>query len=308
MSIAVGRSTFLSAMLALCGAVAWTPVEAQPNESEEPLSAEEREGAAQWAAAMQTMIRGPESIELRDQGRLQLPDGFGFVPLEGATTLMQLMGNGVDDRLIGLVFPLADESQYFVSLEYEESGYIKDDEAREWDAEALLQSLKDGTEAANEERESRGFDPLMVTRWVAPPAYDAAAHRLVWSAEAVTKNAPDPDPTINLNTYVLGREGYVSANLITTASTVDADRRDAAPLLQAMAFNTGKRYEDFNESTDKVAAYGLTALIGGLAAKKLGLLAVAAAFLVKFAKIIIIGVVAVGAAVRKFFSGGAAAR
>ena len=82
---------------------------------------------------------------------------------------MRLMGNQTDGRFIGLVFPLSDAGQYFITLDYEDSGYIKDDEAKDWDADELLQSLKDGTEAGNEEREKLGIDPIKVTRWVEPP-------------------------------------------------------------------------------------------------------------------------------------------
>ena len=45
-------------------------------------------------------------------------------------------------------------------------------------------------------------------------------------------------------------------------------------LLADLDYNSGKRYEDFNASTDHIAEYGLAALIGGIAAKKLGLNAV----------------------------------
>jgi uncharacterized membrane-anchored protein len=262
---------------------------------------EQEQAAREWQAAMGAMVSGPQSIALIEQGKLALPEGFGFVPTAEATKLMQLMGNRVDERFIGLVFPLAEEASYFVSLDYEGSGYIEDDEAADWDADGLLKSLKDGTEAGNAERRRRGFDELTVTRWVEPPAYDGSAHRLVWSAEAVVKDRADPDPTINYNTYVLGREGYFSANLITTASTVADDRRTAKPLLQAVSFNDGKRYQDFNSSTDKVAAYGLTALVAGVAAKKLGLIAVAAAFFAKFAKLILVGAAGLAGGARAFF-------
>jgi uncharacterized membrane-anchored protein len=40
---------------------------------------------------------------------------------------------------------MGEELRYFVSLSYEPSGYIKDGEAADWDADALLQGLKDGT-------------------------------------------------------------------------------------------------------------------------------------------------------------------
>jgi uncharacterized membrane-anchored protein len=292
----------LTAMFAFAGA------SAQPADSGDAAATPaEQENAAAWRAAIAAMVPGPNSVTLREQATLTLPEGFGFVPAKEGADVMKVMGNGTDNRFLGLVLPLQKDSKFFVSVEYESAGYIKDDEAKEWDAAGLLQTLKDGTEAANAERERRGIDPIKVTRWVEPPAYDSATHRLVWSAEATLKNGADPDPTINYNTYVLGREGYVSANLITTASTVETDRREAAPLLSAFVFNGGKRYEDFNSSTDKIAAYGLTALIGGIAAKKLGLLALGAAFFVKFAKIIIVGVVAVGAAARKFFGGKTAA-
>ena len=126
---------------------------------------------------------------------------------------------------------------------------------------------------------------------------------LVWSAEARDKSGQDADPVVNYNTYVLGREGYVPLNLITNSSSVEADKPAAHELLAAVKFADGKRYGDFNSSTDKVATYGLAALVGGLAAKKLGLLAAAGVFIAKFAKLIIVGVAAAGGAVAKFFKG-----
>src|SRR5262245_21102501 len=106
-------------------------------QTDEPRTPEQQQAAEDWAAAMGAMVRGPQAVALIEKGQLALPDGFGFVPKAEATTLMELMGNRVDDRFIGLVFPLAEEASYFVSLDYEDSGYIKDDEAAEWDADGL---------------------------------------------------------------------------------------------------------------------------------------------------------------------------
>ena len=254
-----------------------------------------------WDAAMEAMVVGPGHVPFKDQAQFSVPEGFGFVPLAQAKPLMEKMGNQTDERFIGLIFPLSEDDQWFVSVDYEESGYVKDDDAKNWDSDELLESLKDGTEAGNERRESMGIAPIEVTRWVETPAYDVGTHRLVWSAEAREKGGNDPDPTINYNTYVLGREGYISMNLITSASTVEQDKPAARQLLAAVNFVDGKRYTDFNESTDKVAAYGLAALVGGVAAKKLGLIAAAVAFFAKFAKVILIGLVALGGGVMKLF-------
>jgi uncharacterized membrane-anchored protein len=108
---------------------------------------------------------------------------------------------------------------------------------------------------------------------------------------------------VSYNTYVLGREGYVSLNLVTSAAAVDAHKPAARELLAAVQFNNGKRYQEFDSSTDAVAAYGLAAVVGGVAAKKLGLLAVAGAFFAKFAKVIALALAGAGAAVARFRRG-----
>jgi uncharacterized membrane-anchored protein len=260
-------------------------------------------GNAVWQAAVAAMVRGPNTVQLKDQAQLALPEGYGFVPPKEGAAVMEMMGNQTDERFIGLIFPESEESNWFVTIDYEPSGYIKDDDAKEWDADELLQNLKDGTEAANEHRRDIGVSEIEVTRWVEKPAYDAQTHRLVWSAEAREKSGQDNDPVVNYNTYVLGRQGYVSLNLITSSSTVEADKPAAHQLLGAVDFNEGKRYADFDSSTDQVAAYGLAALVGGMAAKKLGLLAAAGVFIAKFAKVILVGVAALGGAAVKFFKG-----
>ena len=91
--------------------------------------------------------------------------------------------------------------------------------------------------------------------------------------------------------------------MISARSKIVANKPAAQALLAALHFNLGKRYEDFNASTDNVAAYGLAALVGGLAVKKLGLLAVAAAFFAKFAKLAILAFFGILAAVKKLVFG-----
>jgi uncharacterized membrane-anchored protein len=268
--------------------------------------ARQQEAQTVREAIAKAIIRGPAQVPLRDQAELQLPEHFGFIPQEEAAEAMRLMGNRTGTEFVGMIVPLPREgggsnASWFVTLQYDPAGFIKDDDAQHWDSSKLLQTLQDGTEAANADRERLGIPPIAVTRWVQSPSYESGSHRLVWSAEAKRKDGSDTDPTINYNTYVLGREGYVSLNLITTAATVDRDRQAAGELLSGVDFKSGKRYGDFNSSTDKVAAYGLAALIAGVAIKKLGLLALFAATIAKFAKIIAIAVAAFGAGIVRWF-------
>ena len=259
---------------------------------------------AQFQAAMEAARsvaqKGPTEVKLIDQAKLNLPEGFVYIPAAQAQAILRAMGNRVGNNIIGMIFPSGDgNANWFMVASYEDAGYIKDDDAKDWNADDLLKSIKAGTDSANEDRRERGIPESEIIGWVEKPTYDAANRRLVWSLASKTKGAAaTAEQTVNYNTYALGRNGYISMNLVTDLSTVENEKPIARKLLAALEFDDGKRYADFNSSTDKVAEYGLAALVAGVAAKKLGLLAVIAAFFLKFAKIAIIGggVVLAGAA------------
>ena len=258
-----------------------------------------------WTEAKAAAKAGPTDITIAGQATLHLPAGRVFIPQPQAGKLLRAMGNpGEHSELSGVIFP-AGEEQWFATLRYIASGYVKDGDAKEWKADDLLASYKEGTESANDERKKMGVAPLEITGWAEVPAYEATTHRLVWAMSSKEKGAPaDAQQGVNYNTYALGREGYLSLNFVTALKDLPAEKPDAKALLGALEFDSGKRYEDFNESTDHVAEYGLAALVLGVGAKKLGLLAVAFAFLAKFAKVIFIAVIAFGAVFRKFFKRG----
>lgn len=261
---------------------------------------QEAEFKAASEAAHQARTQGPADIALKDQAVLKLPAGMSFIPQPAAGRLMQAMGNTGDERLLGLVAPA--DGDWLVVARYEASGYIKDDDAKDWDVDELFKTLHDGTEEANKLRRERGIPELEVLGWVEKPHYDAAAHRLVWSMAARTKGeADEAGQSVNYNTYALGREGYISLNLITARQRVEQDKPYAHDLLASLQFKDGKRYADFDSKTDHVAEYGLAALVAGVAAKKLGFFALAAAFVVKFAKVILLAVAGFGATVARFF-------
>jgi uncharacterized membrane-anchored protein len=117
------------------------------------------------------------------------------------------------------------------------------------------------------------------------------------------KNNPNSILGVNYNTYSLGREGYFTLNLLTRADILAGQKVHSRTLLAALEYNKGKDYGDFNASTDHVAAYGITALVAGVAAKKLGLFALIGVFLAKGAKILILAAGAALFALRRLFTG-----
>ena len=263
--------------------------ETQTEGGADPREALRREFEAASREMNAARQMGPKDIPFLDQAVLHLPGGFAFVPNPAAGRFMAAVGNRVDDDFLGLILP-EEESDWIASVAFEKSGYIKDDDAKNWNVDEMLKNLKEEVEEMNRMRASRGIPELEVLGWAESPDYDTAEHRLVWSLIVNNKGAPADQPqSVNYNTHALGREGYVSLNLVTTRDEVEKRKPIAHALLGALEFNQGKRYEDFDASTDRTAEYGLAALVGGaIVAKKLGLFALAGVFLAKFGKIIAI--------------------
>ena len=292
-SIFVAARRRLAATLIILAGLAAGIAHAQNTAPTEASREAERQAA--WKAGVQAGTKGPAEIKLHDQAVLAVPPNDFFIPKAEAARIMRALGNTINEETFdGIVIGTRASDDWIVVVRYIKEGYIKDDEAKDWNADELLQNLKEGTEEANKDRAARGFAELEVLGWVEKPTYDAATHRLVWSLLSKHKGEPDTAlKGINYNTYALGREGYFSLNLLTNSQRIDADKPAAHTLLAALTYNNGKRYEDFNSATDHIAAYGIAALVGGIAAKKLGLIAIAGAFALKFAKIIGLGIAAV---------------
>ncbi|MDN3919664.1 DUF2167 domain-containing protein [Roseateles violae] len=266
------------------------------------MSPDERK--AVFEEADKAAVHGPKDIALAQQAVLHLPAGRIFVPQPQAARVVLAMGNpGEFKTLQGLVFPESDTDKgWFAVVEYHPSGYIKDDDAKNWNADEMLQSFREGTEAQNAERKKVGVTEMEIVGWAEKPAYEAATHRLVWAIGLRDKGAPaEADQGVNYNTYALGREGYLSLNLVTDLKDLGSHKGEAQTLLGALELDAGKRYGDFNASTDHVAEYGVAALVLGVGAKKLGLLAVVFAFVAKFAKVIFLALAGFGAVFARLF-------
>ncbi len=225
------------------------------------------------AMASLPLKHGPERLSLPHGVEVNLPSGYRFLGQPHAGELMTKMGNLHNEDLLGLVLSENANEGYLVTLRYEEEGFVKDDE--KLDAKEILDAIRDGEEEYNQERQKLGFEPIHADRWMEEPRYDKAQHHLVWGLVVSDKNGS----SVNFDTRILGRKGYVSVNLVTDPSTLAADRPHGVDILRATTFTAGNRYEDFDKSKDQVAEYGLTGLVLGGAgvglakAAKIGLLA-----------------------------------
>lgn len=246
-------------------------------------------------------IPGPKKIDLGHDLSVDVPAEHVFLEKEDARRLLESMGNVGGDDIVGVAAPA--EGSWIAILSYVEDGHVKDDDAKDLDADDMLKDIKEGTEEANKVRAERGFKAMHVDGWTSPPRYDAARHELVWGI----KGSADDGVSINEYTRILGRKGYVAVNVIDDPEHIQAAKQQAAAVLSGTRFNPGARYEDFDAKTDKVAEYGLAALVAagaGAAALKAGLFAKLGAklvFLLLAAKKAIVPLLLVaGAGIKKF--------
>ncbi|MEI9937602.1 MAG: DUF2167 domain-containing protein [Pseudomonadota bacterium] len=250
-------------------------------------------------------VRGPNRVTLGHELTLDLPDGFFFLEKKDADEMMRRMGNQDDPSLLGVV--LKPEASWLVTLSFDAEGYVKDEEGEKLDADAILKAITEGTDEGNKYRTEHGFKPLHVDGWSESPHYDRKTHHLIWGVRA-----SDADGTsINFNTRILGRHGYASLNLIDAPEKLAQSKLEAASLLDVTHFDPGARYEDFNEKSDKVAEYGLAALVAGgagaaaLKLAKVGLLAKFGgkilALLIAGKKALVAAFIALGAWLKRLF-------
>ena len=252
-----------------------------------------------WDEAMAVAKAGPIDVPLADQAVLHLPAAEVYVPQPQADKLLASFGNPVaDPEMLGVILPRDPRATWAMPVRFHKSGFIKDDDARTWDADAMLSSLRHGTEEQNKAREKAGMPGLEVTGWSQPPRYDAARQRLVWAMTAsVAGAAPDAPQHVNYNTFALGRQGYFSLDMLAALADLPALVPVADRQIAALEYNSGKRYADFDPKVDRVAGYGLVGLVVGAADHKDSVVAQAVAFARRYAAPIIAALAVLGALV-----------
>jgi uncharacterized membrane-anchored protein len=233
------------------------------------------------------------------QVKLMLGKDYYFLPASDAKrVLTEGWGNPPDavTNVLGMVFPAGKsflDETWGAVITFEATGYVTDDDAKSADYDSVLTQSRDSETQLNEERRKAGFAGQHIVGWAQPPSYDSGRHTLVWAREI--KFDGEPVNTLNYDLRLLGRRGVLSLNMIAGMPQLGSVRSAATSFGQAVSFEQGARYADFDDSVDEKAGYGLAGLVatgvGVAAAKKLGLLAI----LLGFGKKFIILILAVGA-------------
>lgn len=270
-----------------------SPAEAPPAVGELPqegADAEESEDES-FLASIDWMMSGKGALGSRAE--IEIPAGYRFTGGPGTIRMMEAYGNLTSGEELGFLAP--ENLDWFAVFEFSDVGYVKDDDKDSLDAEAILEQMKEGQKAANEEMERRGMSTLEVIGWHTKPFYNPQTNNLEW---AIRLRSSDGGEMINYKTKLLGRRGVMDVVLVCDESQMSAVLPDYQKLLTGYRFKADEAYGAFKKG-DKIAEYGLTGLILGgglLVAAKSGLLA-------KFWKPIAGVLFVVGAFIKRLITG-----
>jgi len=185
------------------------------------------------------------------------------------------------------------------SSAFSEDGYVKDDDAAKIDYGELLASIQKATREANPERAKAGYAQVELVGWAELRPNDSVAHKLYWAKDL--KFTDDSAHTLNYNIRVW-------AGAVSSCSTPWHRWIGSSPsggtwrkVIGFVEFSGGHRYADFIPGSDKVAEYGIAALIAGGLAAKAGLFKVLLGALIALKKFIVLGLVAAAAFLRRLF-------
>ena len=249
------------------------------------------DGAARAKAFVDSLhFRSGEIAVPEAKAHFRLGAEFRYLDKPDARRVLEeFWHNPPDDSVLGLVVPTAtpldSDRSWAVVVTYDDEGYVSDEDAAKTDYDALLKDMKQGTAEENVERKKAGYETVDLVGWAVPPRYDSANKKLYWAKELAFEGGDQH--TLNYDIRVLGRHGYVSLNAVSGMSELETVRAGMQQLLPMAEFDSGARYADYDSSTDKLAGYGIAALIGGGIAAKSGLLAKLGVLLLGLKKLLV---------------------
>lgn len=230
---------------------------------------------------------------------INVPPGYKFLDSTETRYLLEdIWGNLKGQTALGMLVPAKEQAvvaSYVFLVSYEEMGFVKDDDAAKIDYDDLLIQMKEDISASNKERKEQGVENMNLVGWAAKPLYDEEQHVLYWAKELQIEGTEEH--TLNYDIRVLGRKGVLVIQAVAGMNELANVEQNIDPLLTAVTFEKGSRYTDFNESTDNVAAWTIGGLVAGKVLAKVGFFG----FILKFLKIIILGIVSLGGAAFQYF-------
>jgi uncharacterized membrane-anchored protein len=218
-------------------------------------------------------------------------------PEDARKVIVDIWGNPPSrGDTLGMIFPAdvepAQPGGWAVVLTYKEDGYVKDNDAAKINYNDLLKQMQEAVQRENETRVKQNFPKVELVGWAAAPRYDQQTHKLYWAKEFDFGGGSIH--TLNYDVRVLGRKGVLAINAVASMSQLTEIQERMPEIISMVNFLPGSLYADYQQGNDKVAAYGLAALVLGGVAAKAGLFKGLIALILVGKKFIILAAIAAG--------------
>jgi uncharacterized membrane-anchored protein len=232
-------------------------------------------------------------------GRFLVPSGANMVQSSEAQRFDEIINGTTSSDSEGVVI-FKGRTLY---LSYDDSGFVTVDDWKDIDATKLLSGMRDSTERSNDERAKNGVSPIHVDGWVQPPTLDRRRKSVRW---VTGLHDEQQKHFVNAVALQLGRHGFERFTLVSRGDDPAGDRALLASLVNDYRFDSGARFQDYVKG-DKLAGYGIAALVGtaaGATLLKTGAFAAVLLLLKKFIIVIIALGVGLFGWLRKTLAGG----
>ena len=140
-------------------------------------------------------LKGSATANIGSLAEIRMSEGYMFANGNDTRRLLEAMQNLTSGSELGLVG--TEDLGYFVVFEFDNIGYVKDEEKDKLDADAILNQLKKDTEQGNQERQKRGWPAMNVVGWAVPPYYNSETNNLEWAVKFADSNGVE---SVNFNT------------------------------------------------------------------------------------------------------------
>lgn len=290
------KHSFIPQVVLLAWLAVFSPLNAQ-QPTEQEAQAEEKK----LLDAMEKIGWVREGTgDLGGVAKVAIPKGYRFTPGSGASRVLELFGNLPMASASGML--TTEGFGPWIIFSYDDSGHVKDDEKNKINADELLERRREGLAESNQVRKERGIHELEILGWAMPPRFNDTTKTLEWAMRIQSVGGKGGE-SVNYETRLLGREGSMKVQLVCGPEEFQPLLAEFQKVMGGFSYIDGQRYAEFREG-DKVAKYGLTALIAGtgvFAATKMGLFGKLSLLFAKMGKGVILVIAAGLAGLKKLF-------
>jgi uncharacterized membrane-anchored protein len=231
--------------------------ETQPADDDGAAAPGDDAAGSDLEAQLPAHITGPQLVDLGHDTEIDLPAGAILFEHDVAKQIVEKDG-GDGEAVSAIILPADATQTWFVKIDYDDVGYVKDSDANELDPNDLFNQYKQGTEEQNTRPKTLGVPELFLDGWSEMPKYDKPTHTLAWGFKAHSTDGPN----VNYFSRLLGRNGYMSVDLIDSPDKIEQAKQQAGGVMAGIRYKKGATYDD-HKTGDKDSGMGLKALILG---------------------------------------------